>query len=148
MKERIKKMKIQELLKNPKIRIYGRYVNYLGDTGIYKVSFYDVLQGNTPFHYPEDFKEILKSLKNYYEFSEDELRMDLKEENLLIEVIEANAGSDKYLLKDGAWITPRITDPIIFIKNVDIIDNLSEKDYLQIAFPVNLSDVMNKYYNL
>lgn len=141
-------MKIQELLKKPKIRIYGRYVNYLGDTGIYKVSFYDILQGNIPSYYPEDFKEILKSLKDYYEFSEDELRMDLKEGNLLIEVIEANAGSDKYLLKDGAWITPRITDPVIFIKNVEITDNLSKKDYLQIAFPVNLSDVMNKYYNL
>lgn len=141
-------MKIQELLKNKKIRIYGRYVNYLGDTGIYKVSFYDVLKGNIPYHYPEDFKEILKSLKDYYEFAEDELRMDLKEENLLIEVVEANAGSDKYLLKDGAWITPRITDPVIFVKNVEIIDNLSKKDYLQIAFPVNLSDVMNKYYNL
>lgn len=141
-------MKIQELLKNKKIRIYGRYVNYLGDMGIYKVSFYDVLQGNIPSYYPEDFKEILKSLKEYYEFSEDELRKDLKEENLLIEVIEANAGSDKYLLKDGVWITPRITDPVIFVKNVEIIDNLSEKDYLQIAFPVNLSDVMSKYYNL
>lgn len=141
-------MKIQELLKNPKIRIYGRYVNYLGATGINKVSFYDILKGNIPSYYPEDFKEILKSLKDYYEFSEDELRMDLKEENLLIEVIEANAGSDKYLLKDGAWITPRITDPVIFIKNVEITDNLSKKDYLQIAFPVNLSDVMNKYYNL
>gem|GEM_PF-6146741 len=89
----------------------------------------------------------MKSLKYYYEFAEDELRMDLKEENLLIEVIEANAGSDKYLLKDGAWITPRITDPVIFVKNVEITDNLSEKDYLQIAFPVNLSDVMKKYYN-
>ena len=141
-------MKIQELLKNPKIRIYGRYVNYLGDTGIYKVSFYDILKWNITYHYPEDFKEILKSLKDYYEFSEDELRMDLKEEKLLIEVIEANAGSDKYLLKDGAWVTPRITDPIIFIKNVEIIDNLSKKVYLHITFPVNLSDVMNKYYNI
>ena len=125
-REKLEKMKIQELLKNKKIRIYGRYVNYLGTTGIYKVSFYDVLQGNIPSYYPEDFKEILKSLKDYYELSEDELRMDLKEENLLIEVVEANAGSDKYLLKDGAWITPRITDPVIFIKNVEIIDNLSK----------------------
>lgn len=141
-------MKIQELLKNPKIRIYGRYVNYLGTTGINKISFYDVLKGNIPVYYNDDFKEILKSLRDYYKFSEDELRMDLKEENLLIEVVEANAGSDKYLLRDGAWITPRITDPVIFVKNVEITDNLSEKDYLQIAFPVNLSDVMNKYYNL
>ena len=141
-------MKIQELLKNKKIRIYGRYVNYLGNTGIYKVSFYDVLQGNIPSYYSEDFKELLKSLKDYYEFAEDELRKDLKEENLLIEVVEANARSDKYLLKDGAWITPSITDPVIFVKNVEITDNLSEKDYLQIAFPVNLSDVMSKYYNL
>ena len=141
-------MKIQELLKNPKIRIYGRYVNYLGATGINKVSFYDILKGNIPFYYNDEFKAILKSLKDYYEFSEDELRIDLKEENLLIEVIESNGGSDKYLLRDGAWITPRITDPVIFVKNVEITDNLSEKDYLQIAFPVNLSDVMNKYYNL
>ena len=71
-------MKIQELLKNKKIRIYGRYVNYLGATGIYKVSFYDVLQGNIPSYYPEDFKEILKYLKDLYDFSEDELWMYLK----------------------------------------------------------------------